>query len=95
MKAIAINNIGSAGFEVSKRTLINRNNKAMEVVIMNLISSIMIKDNDVKRSSSESKRSDISHDNGFNLYRSLEFGKRESKHVSSNVHMDMICNRLV
>lgn len=95
MKAIAINNIGNAGFEVSKRTLLNRNNTAREVVIMNLISSIMIRDNDMKHSSSESKRTDMSQDHGFNLYKNLEFGKRESKHVSRNIHMDMICNRLV
>lgn len=95
MKAIALNNLGNAGFEVSRRTLINRNNSAKEVVIMNLISTIMIKDNDVKHSSSESKRSDINFDNGYSLYKNLEFGKRESKHVSRNIHMDMICNRLV
>lgn len=95
MKAITINEIGSAGFEVSKKTLINRNNTAREVVIMNLISTIMIKDNDVKHSSSESKRSNINDDNGYNLYKNLEFGKRESKHISRNIHMDMICNRLV
>lgn len=95
MKAIAANNIRSADFGVSKRTLINRNHTAREVVIMNLISSIMIKENDIKNSSVENKKSIIDFDRGYNLYRNLEFSKSNSKNVSRNIHMDMICNRLV
>ncbi|MDF2520864.1 MAG: hypothetical protein K0R84_1492 [Clostridia bacterium] len=95
MRAITANNIGNADLEVSRRILINRNNIAREGVIMNLISNIVIKDKDMMSSSSESKKLDVIRDSGYNLYRNLEFGKRESKHINRNIHLDMLCNKLI
>ncbi|MGB7605318.1 MAG: hypothetical protein WBL93_07550 [Lutisporaceae bacterium] len=62
---------------------------------MNLVSSIMIKDNDIKNNSLDIKKSNTNFDHGFNLYKNIEFGKNSSKNISRNMHMDMICNRII
>lgn len=81
--------------QISKQTLMNRNNKAREVVLMNLISSIMIKDHDIKNTSADSKKTNMNQDHGFNLYKSLEYSKRSEKNISHSLQMEMICSRLV
>lgn len=95
MKALTVSNFIDTGFEVSKKTLVNRNNSAREVVLMNLISNIMIKDNDIKNNSLDIKKSNTNFDHGYDLYRNIEFGKNSSKNISRNMHMDMICNRII
>lgn len=94
MKTITANNI-NAGLDVGRRTLITRNNTAREVVLMNLISNIMIKDNDIKKSTVESKQKGINQDFGFNLYKTLEFSRDNSHKSSHNLQMEIICSRLV
>ena len=81
--------------EISKQTLMNRNNKAREVVRMNLMSSIMIKDHDIKNTTTDSKRTNSNHDHGYNLYKKLEFSRKNSNNISHNLQMEMICSRLV
>lgn len=95
MKAMTANNINNLGLEASKRTLINRNISAREVVLMNLISNIMINDKDIKNAKVESKRANKSHDHGFHIYKILEFGRGDSKNISHNQHMELMCNRLI
>jgi hypothetical protein len=79
---------------------VNRAHKASKahekgVVIMNFISNIMIKDNDIKKSAAENKSASINEDYGFNLYKALEFNMDSSKKASHNLQMEMICNKLV
>lgn len=81
--------------KVSKQTLINRNISAREVVLMNLISSIMIRDNDMENNSLDIKKSNTNFDYGFDLYRNIEFHKNSSLNIRRNKHMDMICNRII
>lgn len=95
MKTLTVSSFNDTGFEASKQTLVNRNNSAREVVLMNLISSIMVKDNDIKNNSLDIKKSNTNFDHGFDLYRNIEFGKNSSKNISRNMHMDMICNRII
>jgi hypothetical protein len=94
MKAITVNSIDS-GLETGKGTFITRNKTAREVGLMNLISNIMIKDNDIKKSSVENKRTNLNHDYGFNLYKALEFTMDHPKKTSHNLQMEIICSRLV
>jgi len=74
---------------------LTRNITAREVVIMNFISNIFIKDNDTKRSNVESKRMNTNQDYGLSLYNTLEFSKDNPSKTSHNQHFEMICNRLV
>jgi hypothetical protein len=82
MKAITIQNL-------------TRNITAREVVIMSFISNIMIKANDIRKSSVESKRKNSDQDYGLNLYKALEFSKDNSSKTGHNQHFELICNRLV
>jgi hypothetical protein len=74
---------------------LTRNITAREVVNMNFISNIMIKDNDIKKSNIQSKKTDLSQDRGLSLYNTLEFCKDNSSRTSPNQQFEMICNRLV
>ena len=74
---------------------INKNITAREVVMMNFISNIMIKDNDIKKSNVESKRMDSRRDHGLNLYNAIEFSNESSKKTSQNLYFDLICNRVI
>ncbi|MDF2891894.1 MAG: hypothetical protein K0R80_2261 [Clostridia bacterium] len=94
MKAITANDINTS-LKESKRMLANSNKTAREVVLMNLISNIMIKDNDIKKSSIENKRTNINQDHGFNLYKALEFSMDHPKKTSHNLQMELICSRLI
>jgi hypothetical protein len=74
---------------------LTRNSTAREVIIMNFISNIMIKDNDIKKSNVENKRINSNRDYGLCLYNALEFSKDKSSKTSYNQQFEMICNRLV
>lgn len=91
MKAISIN----ASLETGSKTLAASNKTAREVVLMNIISNIMIKDKDIKKSTVENKFNSSIEDRGFNLYRALEFSKDKSIKANHNLQMEIICSRLV
>jgi hypothetical protein len=94
MKAITANSIDS-GIVAKRKKLITRIIATREVLLMNLISNILIKDKDIKKSNVENKVKNINEDYGFNLYRALEFGKDHSNKANHNLQMEMICSRLV
>lgn len=94
MKAITTINI-NAGFEAGRKQLVTRLMAIREVVIMNFISNIMIKDNDIKKSNVENKRVNSNRDYGLNLYNSLEYCRDNSSKTNHNQQLEMICNRLV
>lgn len=68
---------------------------AREVVIMNFISSMMIKDNDIKKSNVEIKNTRSNRENGLNVYNNIEFSKEFSSKTSHNPYFEMICNRVI
>ncbi|OGO77802.1 MAG: hypothetical protein A2Y23_15070 [Clostridiales bacterium GWB2_37_7] len=94
MKAITTNSISSS-LDADRRTLKTRIRTAREVIHMNLISNIMIKDKDIKKSLKDNKSYDENQDHGLNLYRTLEFSKDHSKKTNHNMHFEMVCNRLI
>ena len=74
---------------------LTRNITAREVVIMNFISNMMIRDNDIKESNVENKRSNLTRDYGLSLYNAIEFSKDSSRKTTHNQYFEMLCNRLI
>jgi hypothetical protein len=74
---------------------INKSITAREVVTMNFISNMMIKDNDIRKSNAESKRIKSNRDHGLNLYNAIEFSKEFSNKTSQNQYFDLICNKII
>ena len=72
-----------------------KNTTAREVVIMNFISNIMIKDNDIKKSNVESKKTKLARAYGLSLYNTLEYNKDNSSKTAHNQYFEMLCNKLV
>jgi hypothetical protein len=73
----------------------SKNVTAREVVIMNFISNLMIKDNDIRKSNVESKRTNSNRKYGLSLYNAIEFNRDNSSKTTRNQYFDMICNRII
>ncbi|MDF2840349.1 MAG: hypothetical protein K0Q99_1121 [Clostridia bacterium] len=93
MKAITANTI-NASLAAGKETLATRNTATKEGQLMNLISTIINKDNSINKSAVKEPINSMNEDKGFHLYRNLEFSKEYSIKPSHNLQMEIICSRL-
>jgi hypothetical protein len=94
MKTITANSINT-NLETNRKTLFSRNITAREGILMNLFSNIMIKDNDIKRSTVDNRQTNTDQDYGFNLYKTLEFSKDNTIKTNHNLQMELVCSRLI
>lgn len=65
-----------------------------EVILMNLISSIKIKNQTVREAASGREKVNRQKDYGHHLYHTLEFGKNKSYEFQDHLNLDLLSSRL-